>query len=341
MRPGKEGIIMAAEIRVENFTSLAKLYDHPALKQNWSLVFNLPVWLQAWWEAFGAEYELCLYSVWQNGALIGIAPLMRRGEEACLLGSPDVCDYLDFVAVAGKESDLLKALIPELQKQKISRFILNAQRPDSVFFKGNLPAAGAEVVEKLYSWHIRQDDHSYELLLASSWEDYLAGLNKKQRHEVRRKLRRLEDGAKGYRYRVISDREEIESFIPCFFDLFQQNPEKAEFFTEEMESYFRLLITAMAEASLARFGLLEIDNITAAAVFYFDYRKRIYLYNSGYRSDYSDLSVGLLSKILCIRDNIDKGRAVFDFLKGEEIYKSRLGGTAIPIHTATLSITQH
>ena len=333
---------MAAEIRIENLASLAKYYDHPTLKQNWSLVFNLPVWLQAWWEAFGAEYELCLYSVWQEGALIGIAPLMRRGEEARLLGSPDVCDYLDFVAVAGKESDLLKALIPELQKQKIKRLILNAQRPDSVFFKGNsFATAEAGDVKKLYSLHIRKDDNSYELLLASSWEDYLAGLNKKQRHEIRRKLRRLEEGAKSYRYRVISGKEEIESFIPCFFDLFQQNPEKADFFTENMERYFRLLITAMAEASLARFGLLEIDDITAAAVFYFDYRKRVYLYNSGYRSDYSDLSVGLLSKILCIRDNIDKGRAVFDFLKGEEIYKSRLGGTAIPIHTATLSITQH
>lgn len=333
---------MAAEIREENFASLAKYYDHLALRQNWPTIFNLPVWLQAWWEAFGTEYdELCLYSVWQDGAVIGIAPLMRRGAEAYLLGSPDVCDYLDFVVVKGKENDFIQALIPELQKQKVRQLILNAQRPDSVYFTGNSSAAGAESVEKLYSRDVRQDGLSFELLLPSTWEDYLAGLNKKQRHEVRRKLRRLEDEAGSYRFRFISGKAEIESFIPCFFDLFQQNPEKADFFTEKMERFFRLLITATAGASLARFGLLELDDTVAAAVLYFDYRKRIYLYNSGYRSDYSALSAGLLSKILCIKDSIEKGREIFDFLKGEEIYKSRLGGTAIPIHTITLSITQH
>ena len=115
--------------------------------------------------------------------------------------------------------------------------------------------------------------------------------------------------------------------------------QKAVFLTEKMDQYFRLLITNTACAGLACFGLLEIDGVAAAAVFYFDYRDRIYLYNSGYRSDYGALSAGLLSKILCIRDSIEKGRQVFDFLKGQEVYKSRLGGTAIPIFKAKIAIS--
>lgn len=326
---------MSVEIREENLESLSHYHNDPGFRLNWPSIFTLPVWLQIWWAVFRNDCELCLYSLWQDGVLIGIAPLMRRGAEARFLGAPDVCDYLDFITVPGKEKEFLVALLPALKDLKIDRLELSAQRPDAVIFKGFFTAD----IGSAYRGRFQLEDQSYELALTPSWESYLAGLNKKQRHEVRRKLRRLENETKDCRYRIIKKEDQAENFTPVFLDLFQQNPEKADFLTEKMEQYFRLLIARTIDADMARFGLLEIDGVVAAAVFYFDYRERVYLYNSGYRSDYGALSTGLLSKLLCIKSSIEEGRQVFDFLKGQEAYKSRLGGTAIPIYKVEITIS--
>jgi CelD/BcsL family acetyltransferase involved in cellulose biosynthesis len=68
----------------------------------------------------------------------------------------------------------------------------------------------------------------------------------------------------------------------------------------------------------------------------FDYRNNIYLYNSGYNPEYSWLSAGILSKALCIKDSIEKGRKRFDFLKGDEVYKYHLGGQELPLYRYTI-----
>jgi cysteine synthase len=50
------------------------------------------------------------------------------------------------------------------------------------------------------------------------------------------------------------------------------------------------------------------------------------LYNNGYDRRFSSLSVGLMSKIFSIRDCISCGKKNYNFLRGSEAYKRRLGG---------------
>ena len=100
----------------------------------------------------------------------------------------------------------------------------------------------------------------------------------------------------------------------------------------QRESFFKSLAKAMAQAQLLRLGILELDALPIAVVMCFDYNDTVYLYNSGYDPTYGSLSVGLISKILSIKDSIGRGRRKFDFLKGAEDYKYRLGGKEIPLH---------
>ncbi len=326
---------MPSGIKDLKLESLSGYYHDPGYKLHWPTVFSLPFWMQAWWDAFGSEDEPLLLSVWQDKELTGIAPLVRREDEARFLGSPEVFDYLDFITVPGREEIFFAALLARLKERGINRLTLNAQRPDAAVFRalfaGKMPAG--------CSASYGREGVTYELELASTWDDYLGGLKKKQRHEVRRKLRRLQDEGGDYRFRTLEGPEAVAGFLPDFFDLFRQNPEKAGFMTENMEQYFRSLVTAGAREGMARFGLLEIEGTVAAAVLYFDYRGRVYLYNSGYDSAYADLSAGLLSKALCIGHSIGEGRQVFDFLKGREVYKSRLGGTAVPVFKVRIEIS--
>jgi len=94
----------------------------------------------------------------------------------------------------------------------------------------------------------------------------------------------------------------------------------------------------MAEAGLLRMCILEIDRTPAAMVMCFDYDNCVYLYNSGYNPEYRSLSAGLLSKALCIKESIQNGRERFDFLKGDETYKYRLGGTEVPLYRCQITM---
>lgn len=332
---------MPYSVKEETLQSLQHYYKNEGRLLGWSVIFSLPFWIENWWENFGPDkYQLLIRSVWVDSELIGLAPLMRDGATARLIGSADVCDYLDFVTGSEREADFFSALLPALASEGIEQLQLESQRPDAAVFKGFFAGSAVKGSQGKFSL----DNESSEIILADQWEDYLMQLNKKQRHEVRRKLRKLENETVSYKFRVIGEvlsesEGRLTRFIPQFIDLFQENPEKADFLTERMKAYFKGLIRTSAAEGLARFGLLEIDGEPAAAVLFFSYGGRIYLYNSGYRSEYSHLSAGLLSKVLCIRDSIERDRQVFDFLKGAETYKSRLGGKTIPIYKVTLQIT--
>ena len=127
--------------------------------------------------------------------------------------------------------------------------------------------------------------------------------------------------------------------MDTFLKLFAlSQEEKASFMTARMESFFRALAKAMAEIGLLRFGVLEVDGIPTAMTMNFDYNGSIYLYNSAYNPQYNSLSVGLLCKLLCLKESIEQGRVKWDFLKGGEPYKYQIGGREIPLYSCQITI---
>ena len=318
----------------ESFESLSSHWLKPQSPLKWDHVFVLPPWLEVWWHEFGGLSEPYLCAVRQNGAIIGLAPLAINGQEAFLIGSADVCDFLDFVISPGNEDTFFSALLDHLRQKGIRHLDLGSVRPDSKAFNYLVPVAtglGLEV-------HCEIEDVSLEMDLPQTWDEYLGHLKGKQRHEVRRKLRRLfeTDGAK---YRTVEDPGDVTDAMDLFLGLFQKSrQDKEDFLTPRRESFFRALAEGMARVNLLRLGILEIDQKPAAAIMCFDYNDTIYLYNSGYDPQYSFLSVGLISKILCIKDSTERGKKKFDFLKGAEVYKYRLGGKEIPLHRCQIKI---
>jgi CelD/BcsL family acetyltransferase involved in cellulose biosynthesis len=187
-----------------------------------------------------------------------------------------------------------------------------------------------------YEVSCNEEDISLELDLPPTWQDYLGTLTQKQRHEVRRKLRRLGEGGH-VNYRIL-ERESAFQFMATFLRLFRENGEdKATFLTAQMESFFLSMAKAMSQAGLLRLGILELNEFPVAAVICFDYHNTVYLYNNGYDPEYRFLSIGVISKVLCIKDSIERGRGRFDFLKGAEEYKHRLGGKEVHLYGCQIS----
>jgi CelD/BcsL family acetyltransferase involved in cellulose biosynthesis len=295
----------------------------------------LPAWLKAWWEAFGGEGELYLRTLWQAERIIGFAPLLVNRETASFIGSADVCDYLDFVIAPGRERDFFKILLDDLREKGIKKLDLRPLRPDST-----VVAQLVSVAQKRgHKVTCHPEDVSLELDLPPTWNGYLAILNNKQRHEVRRKLKRLW-AAGNVEHHCVEVSREVEDYLDTFLKLFSlSKDEKASFMDAKMESFFRSLARAMAEIGLLRLGVLQLDNVPVAMTIGFDYNDSHYLYNSAYDPQFSHLSVGLLCKVLCLKESIEKGRKKWNFLKGGEPYKYQLGGQEVPLYSCQITVT--
>lgn len=325
---------MSYTVIEDSLDSLKSYRADSQQKINWPSVFVLPDWMQVWWQVFGTGAEMRIRTVREGKRVIGIAPLMVKDGAAFLIGDTDVCDYLDFVVTPGQEADFFNLILDDLKKSGIRQLDLKHVRPDSTVLTSLAPLAKS----RQYGVETVKENVSLEMDLPSSFDEYLATLNTKERHEVRRKLRRLsEEGT--IEYRFINEGAAMPDTMDIFFKMFvESRQDKANFMTEKMESFFRLLADTMAQIGLLRLGVLELDEKPLAEIMCFDYNGCIYLYNSGYDPQYTALSAGLLSKVLAIKDSIEKGKSRFDFLKGAETYKYHLGGREVPLYRCRITI---
>jgi len=322
---------MNSEFCSESFDSIhsiwGKLYNGSAAAP----IFSSPEWSKVWWQQFGSGAKLNLGAVKQGGKIIGISPLQTKGDVAYFIGSKDVCDYLDFVVADGSQDTFFSCLLDNLKAVGVRRLDLAPLRPDSTVRTSLINIAPK------HKWQAScdQEDVTVELNLPSSWEQYLKLLSGKQRHELNRKLRRLnEEGDLKHRTSIDANQADIDIFLRLFRD---SRPDKAAFLTSQMESFFRSIAGAMASKKLLRLNILELDKKPVAATVCFDYHDTVYLYNSGYEPEYGWLSVGVISKALCIKDSIERHKKRFDFLKGDEAYKYQLGGQELPLYSCSLS----
>ena len=162
--------------------------------------------------------------------------------------------------------------------------------------------------------------------LPRDWESYLARLSKKDRHELRRKLRRLEE-AGGADFETIEGPNTTDNDLADFFRLHRLSKnEKALFMTDDRAQFFTSVLREPYPTGPALLFFLKLRGQRVAGAVCFDSSQSYLLFNSGFDPAYSTYSVGLLLKALCIKHAIESGKSTFDFLRGSEPYKYDLGG---------------
>lgn len=295
-------------------------------------LFLNPRWQRVWWETLGGKSELHLLSISTETEIIGIAPMAVNNDEFSFLGGTDLFDYHDFVVRKDREEEFFRNLMEHLNTQtwgKISLPSLPQQSPTLSF----IPEFA-----KIQGWNceITKEDVSPGITLPEDWESYLLKLTKKDRHELRRKYRRLYNTANPT-HTACLDKEAIDACMDDLFHLMRlSHEEKRGFLTEERESFFRAISKEMASVNQLGLYFMEVDGIKAAGVLCFDYKNKRYLYNSGFNPIYSKLSVGLLMKATTLHDAISSGFNYFDFLRGDEDYKYDLGGMDTQLYSLTI-----
>ena len=324
---------MGYSIMVESFASLEKSWQELLAACTTNHIFLTPQWQGAWWQAFGSGSQLLLLSVQRDTELMGIVPLMRQEEKISFIGSSDVCDYMDLIARRGQEVAIFSQLLDYLEPMDWNSIDLQSLLPHSLALSHFAPLAQ----QRGYLVEITREDVSPQLFLPSSWEKYLSQLKRKDRHELKRKLRRL-DQVKSTRFYTIAEKGQLRQELAGFFELFKlSGGEKAGFMTDQRRDFFEAMSHSLAEEGYIRLSFLEVGGILVASALCFDYENELYLYNSGYDPAYASLSVGLLLKVFCLKEGILEGKRRFDFLRGAEPYKYDLGGQDVPIYRCVIS----
>ncbi len=267
--------------------------------------------LETWWRERGPSDGDLLFA--ETGT--ALLPLWVGDEGAAFLGEPDLFDYHSPLGtdIPGAIAALAEhAAFPQ-------RFLLDSLPEE----------AATEIVAGLEKAGVECETEEHEVAavldLPDDFESYLAGIGKKERHEVRRKRRRFAAEQGEWHLDTRSDLDALGEFVR----MHRLSPgEKGEFMTDAMAEFFGHALTVPgAGIDLLRNG----EGSAVAASFAFVDRGTYFLYNSAYDPEFSSASPGQVMLSVLIEAGIENGLRRFDFLKGDEAYKFRLGAGRRPL----------
>jgi CelD/BcsL family acetyltransferase involved in cellulose biosynthesis len=300
-----------------------------------------------------------------GGALVGIAPIFHQesridpaasmppisverplpvasGEPqqtVHLVGGTEVSDYLDLIAPVERNREVCAAMLdaseprflppPPLRYEGLRENGFLWQLLDLRCLPSSSPTvANVAELARARGWQVQQarEDVCPVLDLPATWEEYLANtLDKKQRHELRRKMRRAEESARVDWSWITAD--DFETGLSTFFQLHKaSHPDKDAFMDEQMQGFFRAVTRAALDQGWLRLSVLRFNGQPVASYLCFDYGGDRLVYNSGFDlSAYADLGPGIVAVGHLIQDAIQQGIKRFDFLQGNERYKYEFG----------------
>ena len=280
-------------------------------------------WQMEWAHAFAADRRIDVRTVHgTDGSLVGVLPLFDAGGGVQrIIGGAEVSDYLDVLAVAGREEEVWTALL-QARAAEADAWQLHAvpaASPTVTALPGLASTAGLEAVVAL-------EERCPVLDLPPTWDDYLASLPSKHRHELQRKTRRLRREAPEARVSVARHRAEVENRFGDFFDLHRRSRVgKERFMDARMEKFFRRIVGELADTGGAALWFLDLPSGPAAGFVVLEWDGTVGLYNSGFHPDRAALAPGLVLLVHLVEDAILRGKQRFDFLRGEERYKYEFG----------------
>ena len=324
---------------IRDSESLEKLHDkwnELLFSSESDSIFFTHEWVASWWTCFAEDNSLeILIFKDEGGSLAGIAPFMTKGgldksspynegRTLRFIASQEVSDYCDFIMLDSRREEFYESLLSYLRRNysdidKIELINIQSSSPALSF----LPDLATEYG---YSSSFTETEVAPILELPSTYEDYISGLDKKCRHELRRKLRRMES-LEGVKVKKITDKNELQSAIETFIALHREgSPSKQRFWGKKgMPAFFQEIASRFSRQKRVELNFLHHEDRIMAALLIFSYSDQVYFYNVAFNKDFARYSPGLFLFNHCIKQAISEGKRKVDFLRGREKYKYYFG----------------
>jgi CelD/BcsL family acetyltransferase involved in cellulose biosynthesis len=271
--------------------------------------------------------------------LIGVAPwyldrTIVKGNVLRWLGSGQVCtDHLSLLC-RPEHRERVAAEVAEsltVQCDDWDRLDLNAVDADDYA----ILALAGHLEERECIVSRQAAESCWVIDLPASWDEYLAGISKSHRKQLRQLERRVIDSSR-VEWHPVTNAAEFETAWPVLVDLHQRRRKSVGdagcFASRVFHEFHHELARRMLERGQLRMSWLALDGTPAAAEYHFADRRATYAYQGGVDPERLQDEPGRLSTILCMRRAIDEGHKQFDFLRGDEPYKAHWRAEARPAH---------
>lgn len=331
-------------MKIESFTT-ATVFD--ALRAEWSellthvhhnRIFLTWEWQSTWWSAYHPG-ELWVLTIRNDaGQLVGLAPWfienrVKTGRTIRSVGCVDVTDYLEAIVHRDYEEAVIETLATYIHENRSHYdFIDLCNIPEGSPVLKYLPQL---LRENGLSVEIKPQEVCPVIELPTEWDAYLESLDKKQRHEIRRKLRRSEESAADWY--VVGPEHDLSAETDAFLRLMTSaSDDKAGFLANPKNvTFFKQLTPLLMERGWLQIAFLTVEGRQSAAYMNFLYNNEVQIYNSGLDIEAANgLSAGIVLLARLIQYAIEHGYKRFDFLRGNEEYKYRMG--AVDTHVFML-----
>jgi len=299
-----------------------------------SSIFQTPEWLAAWWQAFAKDKELLsLVFADAEGRTVGIAPLYREqnyffGRTITLLrmvgaGSGD-SDALDFITSPGNEEVCADAFVAWLAKQKDWNVCALETLPQNSLVAKRL---GTRLHEA--GWSVDATlAPNFVVDLPDAWQQYLNALEPSFRPLLTRYPRRLQS-----RYSVRFVRcqrvEDLKIRLETLFSLHQMRwtgrGEPGAFANPDRRDFYFEMAAAFLRRGWLEFWLLELDGEIVGAQFCFRFNDTVSLLQEGFHPKHAGEKIGYALRAHVLEEMIRSGVKRYDFLGGDDPYKSKFG----------------
>jgi CelD/BcsL family acetyltransferase involved in cellulose biosynthesis len=321
------------------FEKLAGEWDALAGQGMTDTPFQTLAYQKSWWRNLQPPHAE-LYTITarlEDGALAAIGCFFLADGVLHFNGCVEETDYLDLICRSEQAEATWTAVLHHLLSPEFPTWhtATLCNIPAASPTRAILPALAAQT-------HLHIEETVAEVCpvipLPATFDAYLEMLDSKQRREVQRKLRRA-DGADA-RLIVIGPDDDVTAAVEAFLKLLQRSTfEKRDWLNDGRRAVFHDVAQAAQSVGTLQLLFMEVEGQKAATLFNFDYKGRIWVYNSGLDPDaYGGLSLGVVLTTKAIEQAIENGRSTFDFLRGNETYKYRFGAQDTEIYQIKLSM---
>lgn len=316
--------------------SLGPAWDALLEKYPLSTTFSTREWLTCWWQAYGEGAQALILALFDGAqSLVGLALFSIRNERGWagsairvlrLLGDGSFdSDNLDIPVVPGFEELFASTILEYLDQQK-SRFDiceLNTLPPVSLVGKQLINLA------KQRRWNLLENSSVCSAIhLPLTWDQYLASLSGEERRNIPRYTRRLHNRYKARIYRC-RDEHALPICLDALFRLHQARWQDAgdlgTFSSRQRRDFYYKLSQRLLARKYLELWVLELDGEISAVQFAFRFGDRVFQLQEGYDHRRSSDRSGYVLRGEVLRTLISESVRTYDFLGGEDAYKSRWG----------------
>jgi hypothetical protein len=307
----------------------------------WEWVFN-------WWQVYGAGKKLRVLVLRDpDEAIVAIAPFYVRAKkilgglsinEIRFLGTgEDVSpDYLDFIIKKGFENEAINVFIKYLAVKNGWHIINLTDMLSTSFNVKILQKVAAD--NRLVVESSERATCPYIQLLPD-WEEYIGGLSKNMRYNIKRRRQNLEKTFKT-RYFIWQDIGGLDYAMERLSFLhkkrWEQKGGKHGFSSEEYNAFHQAVAREFAMKGWLQLSCLELDGEIVGILYDYRYGNKIYYYQGGFDPSLYKYSLGVVLRAYVIQKAIENGIKEIDLLKGG--YDHKYMWTEHDRHTINLMI---